>query len=330
MNNFIKIIAILFITSSFFYSCSEPIDINIDDAQKKIVLNSLISTDSTIKLNLTKSIGVLDVDKDFKFISTATVKLFENNIFKEEMQFDTLGYYTSSIYPKIGNTYKVTVKYSPLQSVSATTSIEDVVPISNISNEAFFDERVETWYDSDTEEPFDTTIQSLNNIQVEMSFNDPAETENYYLLTFSALMPEYKSYPPYYEPVFVGYKMTSVDYDTQNMSWENYFSMNNFSGYAISDELFNGSSKTIKAELYMGGNYGMPNAVRVDTVFVNLHSINKEFYQFIISYSKYDDVEGNPFAEPVNIKSNVENGFGFFSGYSTSQDTIIIDYDTNN
>jgi len=47
---------ILYISSLFFmisiFSCSEPIDIDIDESQKVIVLNSLINPDSTITVNI--------------------------------------------------------------------------------------------------------------------------------------------------------------------------------------------------------------------------------------------------------------------------------------
>jgi len=311
----------------FMFSCSEPIDLKVDGIDKKIVLNSLINPDSTINIHLSKSISVLDIDKNIELIKNAKVKIFENDILKEDVQFDTLGYYSSSVYPQIGKEYKVTVDYSPLQSVDAITIVNSLVPITSIDFKPSFDGIVQTWYDTDTGEAFDTTIYRLNNLQVETTFNDPADAENYYLLTFSALMPQYRYYPPNYEAVFIGNKMSSIDYDSENLSWENYFSMDNFSGFAISDELFNGNTKTIKASLYMGGEYyGDELPQRNDKVFINLNSISKEFYQYIISYSKYEDIEGNPFAEPVNIMSNVNNGLGFFSSYSTAKDSIVINY----
>lgn len=63
-----------------------------------------------------------------------------------------------------------------------------------------------------------------------------------------------------------------------------------------------------------------------EKVFVNLHRINKDFYQYVRSYSAYQNTNGNPLAEPVNIMTNVNNGFGFFSAYSTVKDSVIIDY----
>jgi len=310
---------LLFIAINIF-SCSEPIDIDVDEVDKKIVLNGFINPDSTVKVNLSKSIGILQRDKDIEFLKTAKVKLFEDDILIEELQYDTFGYYTGITFPEIGKTYKITADYEPLLSIDASTNILNPVAINSINSDAEFQSRVETWYDSNTGEPFDTTIYTLSKLNVELNFSDPSENEDYYLITFTALIPQFGYFPPDYNEVYLGDEMTSLDYNINNLNWQNFLYMKNFTGYILSDELFNGNSHTLNAEVYLYGNSSP------EKIYINLHTINKEFYQFVISNSRYQDTEGNPFAEPVNIMTNVHNGFGFFSAYSTSKDSVIIDY----
>ncbi len=310
-------------------SCREPIDINVPDTEKKIVLNGLINPDSVISVNLSKSISILDKDDDIKFLSDATVKIFENEIFKETLLYDTNGYYRGTIYPQTGKTYKITADYQNLAPVDAETEISSPPVFSNINSDPMFTQETQTWYNSDTGEPFDTTFYRLDELDVSFTINDPAAEENYYFLTFTANLAQYQYYPPDYEPVFTGYKMTSLNYDVFNMNWENYYNSKEMNGYVFSDNLFNGTNYTINASIsargYGGNGYSEADN-SLDKIYVNLHSITKDFHDFVISYSKYQDIEGNPLAEPVNIKSNINNGFGFFSGYSTKKDSIIIEY----
>ncbi len=309
-------------------SCREPIDINIPDTEKKIVLNGLINPDSTVTVNLSKSISILDKDDEIRFLNGATVKIFEDEVLKETLQYDTNGYYRGTTYPQEGKTYKITAEYQNLDAVDAETGISFAPEFSNVNSEPEFTQETQTWYDSNTGEPFDTTFYRLNNLDVSFTINDSPAEENYYFLTFTANLAHYQYYPPDYEPVFTGYKMTSISYDILNMNWENYYYSRNMNGYVFSDNLFNGTNYTINASVWVGGysGYGYSEADNsLDKVYINLHSITKDFYDFVISYSKYQDTEGNPLTEPVNIKSNINNGFGFFSGYSTKKDSIMIE-----
>ena len=329
MKNNYYIISLLIIASVGIFSCREPIDITVPDTQKKIVLNGLINPDSTVKLNLSKSISILEKDDKITFLENADVKLYEDDIFKENLQYDINGYYRGTVYPQIGKTYKITAEYSPLDAVDAETEILSAPIISDINAEPIFYSEIQTWYDSETGEPFDTTINTLSQVKINITLSDPPNQTNYYLLTFSANLAQYTQYPPDYEPIFIGYKMTNLYYDANNLNWENHFYTRDLMGYVFCDNLFDGQNYSINASVYPDGYYSSgytegDNAL--DRIYVNLHAVTEDFYQYVISYSKYQETEGNPLAEPVNIRSNVNNGFGFFSGYSTKTDSVMIDY----
>ncbi len=321
MKTKLDIILFFFLTIFGIFSCREPIDISVPETQKKIVLNGFITPDSTIKVNLSESLGILEKDKDLKFLKNAAVKIYEDETYKETLQYDTNGYYIGTIYPQIGKEYKITAEYPPLDNVDAETVLLNPPIIKEINYEPVFHTEVQTWFNNDTGEPFDTTIYVLNNVNVNLTLQDPPNENNYYFLTFSAKIAQAEYLPPDYEPVFTGVKMTYLDYNATNLNWENNFYTRNLKGFVFSDNLFSGTNFTINANIYMPYTQDAP-----DKIYVGLHAITEDFYQYVISYSKYQDIEGNPLAEPVNIMTNVHNGFGFFSGYSTKKDSIIIDY----
>jgi hypothetical protein len=60
-------------------------------------------------------------------------------------------------------------------------------------------------------------------------------------------------------------------------------------------------------------------------VYVQLHVINEDYFEFLLSLEKYNETYENPFAEPVMVFSNIENGLGLFSSYSTYTDSIYVE-----
>ena len=326
-NKIIPIITLLIIVTS----CSEVIDIDIEEGDKVIVLNGIINPDSTVRVNLAQSLSVLEPDNSFEFIENATVELYENGTLLEELSYDTLGYYTGQSLLNNENTYKITASSSPFESVSAEAYIPNPVALTGMSSEFTLDSVTVQMWNPQTQEYFDTIIVEMSDDGiVEMTFNDPADEKNFYFITFTTMLPVY-SYD-FDQPVQIGEKMTSVNYDINGLDWENYLYMQGFMGYVFSDDLFDGETHTVLAILnrwsfnsswYYGGNDSFPGSA----IYVNLHSVSEDFFDFVLSYSKYQDTEYNPFAEPVNVFSNIENGFGLFTAYSTSTDSITFNMD---
>ena len=309
------------------FSCSEVIDIDVEEEDKVLVLNGMLSPDSLIKINLGKSMGILDGDNSFEFIYNAEVKLYEDDEFIQNMPIDTFGYYISSIYPKMNSKYKIIVTSGDFPQIEAETTIPKIVPISEMTSDFTMDSVTEQWWNPQTQEYFDTTFISMSEEgYINITFDDPANETNFYFVTLSALLPIYEYSEFGGEYVRVGEKMTSISYEVNTISYNNYFYMNNFTGYIIADELFNGQSYTLNAKIYswnFGGYYGQ-NSMPLSPIYVHLHSVPEELFNFITSYNKYEEASYNPFAEPVNIFSNIKNGYGFFMGYNTATDSIAI------
>ncbi len=63
--------------------------------------------------------------------------------------------------------------------------------------------------------------------------------------------------------------------------------------------------------------------VQGDTIVVQFCTIGSAEVQFFRTYENVVSNNGNPFASPGVIKTNVNNGLGIFCGYGPSYDTII-------
>jgi len=62
-----------------------------------------------------------------------------------------------------------------------------------------------------------------------------------------------------------------------------------------------------------------------DEVIVKLTTIDAEHYRFWYSVEQQYISDGNPFASPISVKSNISNGaLGVWGGYGVFKDTILI------
>jgi hypothetical protein len=60
-----------------------------------------------------------------------------------------------------------------------------------------------------------------------------------------------------------------------------------------------------------------------DTVLVRLESIDKAAYSAVMTFEASASAQGNPFAPPTNVESNIDGGLGWWIAYSASVDTVF-------
>ena len=299
------------------FSCQKELDFKIEDDEKKIVVNSVINPDSLIKINLSKSLGVLEDDNNFTFIENATIKLYEDDIFIENLIFDNNKYsYYSTIYPKIEKTYKIEAEVQYMDKISATTNILEPFPILSIdlSQLRIIDEA----FDEDPESPSQTILGTIN-VEIE----NQVDIENYFIISFYQLDTAYyfDTINFVYTDSIIGFSKMSYGYEatqaTHAITYEYYY--NSFlSGLAFSDVIFTNENINYTFEVefpYEPSHY----------IYFDLFTIDKDFYQYIESMEKYSMNNGNPFGEPVQVFGNIENGYGLFTSFSYSSDSIFVE-----
>lgn len=294
-----RIIYIIMAIIPLAMACEKIIDIDIPETERKIVLNGLINPDSLVEVNISRSMSVLD-DNKFVFLENAIVSLYENDSKKGDLKYMGSGNYKlPDFYPSSGFSYRLEVESSGLKSVSALTELLPPVPISEIDTSSIED----SW--------------GNNSLKLSFSLQDPPE-ENYYAISLNVthrvfdyekfeLTDSMTTYRLYFE------FLTTGQGGVQDLLVEDnaivYFNEKVF----MADHLFNG--KEFNMDLSVGKYFFM----EVDTVWidVNVDHVSKPYYLYAASIIKYNRTYGNPFSEPVSVYTNVENGLGIFTGYST-------------
>lgn len=290
-------------------SCHENlVDLDIEKSAPKLVIGGLINSDSSVIIKVTKTVHALQTDAEYG-VKDATVLLYENETLKTQLFYDPqiTDSEVDDVYrsedgftPSSGNVYTLRVNAEGYREVNASTRIPEKIPIADFQASS-------------------TPVQVgefLNGVNAQMTFQDAPNETNFYSIV---IREEYKVYNEYDE---FGEPIESKGFVTETLSkaliprFDDKIEFDGKSNFQfnvlyLSDIAFNGQLYTFKFLMHA------PNSGGKLTVFLN--HITKEHYQYGTT-SQLQQLESteNPFSQPVQVYTNIENGLGIFSGYGAS------------
>jgi len=304
-----KKIILSILVCSVLFSCEDMLQtvvtIDIPPHEAVLVLNSIIETDTEIRVLVSHSVGAFEQNTP-SCITDAEVLLFENNQFVDTLSIDLINtdtmmfyneygemellmnYYTSDIIPNSGSTYSVKVNHPSYESITASTYIPEDIIVYNIQID---------------------TVTDPDKIGFSFSFNDNGIQENYYRLKlFSSCM---KTWIDDGDTVEDGYSGRMI-----MMSNDPSFPSDiPFDGYTFidqqvvfTDDLFNGQEKNISIDVESKG-YRYSDC---DTVTIQFSTFSDDTYSYYNSLEDHSEKGelGLFGGEVIPVYSNVENGLG--------------------
>lgn len=275
---------ILTILASVNFSCQTTLEMDTSLEKPILVANSLFEPDSTWDVSLTWSRSFFDNSGPYNYFETfpdADVTILdENNEFVEMLKLNRnkVYHYTGNTTPLIGRLYTIQVKVNNEINLEATSHIPRGVPIQAVEVDS-------------------SHFDLEKHIEVAIIFNDPIQEVNYYQVKIL-------------KRINSGQGDEAIYFSPLDPSLQNEFSRGN--SLVLSDKQFDG--KEYKLQLRVGGS---GNSV-ASPVRVVLETISQEYYKYVYSKNLQNNAKGDPFAQPTQIFSNVENGLGIFAGYSSS------------
>jgi hypothetical protein len=295
------------------YGCEKDLESDIPGASPQLVVNSLFTLDSIIRVEVSVSASP-GQDENIRSLKSAKITVFEDEAHVKDFVLDSMyaqpfnfsGLPNASVAPiklyyhhtttttaRSGRPYLIEVKFPGMKTVTATTTIPRPVRANAVTQ----------------------NLGSALNIDgrpmVKRSFtlNDNGSRENFYGIEVLAVSGGYEERIAFFSgekafsenlTVIEGQHSQGVMYQPENGV---YFSNGKFQG------------RTEQFDIYVDEQYVYsPYAVKV-----RLLTLSKDFFDFAISYQKQKTNSGNPFAEPTQVYSNVENGLGIFAGYSVTE-----------
>ena len=316
INSMQKILVFVSVILTVLISCETIVEIDLPEKEPVITVNSLFVPftppyPQQFKVELTSSVPILDTSNYKTIIPDATVYLFENNEIIDTLEYiDTAEYYVSSVFPQTGKNYRLEVSKAGFNNVTCS----DIVP-----ERVCFDTATVINYgglDSNGE-PFS---------EITLSFSDPAGVVNYYEIAVSRA----GSYNDYFYLSANDEIITSESYYPSILM----FDARRPQFLPYNDIKINETPKELKIFYmppYMKIIDGNNESTYINSHIIDIHfrSVSENYYKFRTSYLQHlNNKRGDGLFgmnEPINVYTNVENGYGIFAGYQEDIITLQVE-----
>ncbi len=286
-------------------ACTKDIDLPIPETTPKLVMNGLMEPDSIFILNLSSSVSAKSGNLP-TYVNDATVQIYENgtllktlkyrkNLFLNPWSTPIEGNYLDSSFTIIpGHNYEVKAIKSGFADVTATINM----PLPLICDTIAVKEVVLSI-------PGGFGGSQTNpgkSVQFKITDQDPS-TKNYFLLRVRQ-----------FDSSFAGRINTGIG--TNDLSLQDLNGLQGTTESAdvlyLNDDLFSNGQflGEIHFVVYDKSGWG---SFAGDIYYLEVLAISKEYYLYLQSVDSYNNSNGNPFAEPAQIVSNVNNGYGMLA-----------------
>jgi hypothetical protein len=313
---------------SMIISCESILFIELDEADKLIVLNGTISPDTGILVQVTRTRHILD-NAGIDPLDKAKVRLLSENMNVEQLDYFENGYYASENFkPVVGDRYIIEVENPGYPSVSASCIIPEPVKIASIDT---------TTVSIDiSHHEYNFGYPSYNDLlQFDLTIHDPSDRENFYLLNMLADRSrterrdttvvivdslyyggQWNYFPK--DSVYILENVVRFTEEIDIASDDIIVEATTSAGILFSDQLIDGKTYSFRGQIFAWTLESADSAL----VFFRLHSISESYYKYLKSRQKHYDAKDDYLAVPVIVFSNIESGTGFFGGYSSDVMTI--------
>lgn len=276
----------------FISACEREIDIELPDAEDLIVVEGSIEPGQSPVIMLTKNRGFFDnFPSDLEgfineFVIQDAVVIVSDGLMSEQLSF-TVNPFAYPYFYYTGTTLKGEIGKS--YSLTIISNGKTLTSTTHISAAVPIDS---TWYGLN---PFDSTEDSLGVAYI--SITDPDSIGNAYRL-FAKKKEE---------------------------GW-----FNQVAGSEFNDDYVNGQKVIffagqgekpfVASDSFVPLNYFYNIG---DTIILKFCSIGSKELKFFYTMDAALNSNGNPFAAPTIVKSNIEGGLGVWCGYSPVFDTLV-------
>ncbi len=308
----ITVLAMLIVALS---GCEKYLEFEGENRPPRLVLNGQIEADSVFEVELSHSLGYVEVGQ-IQGVENGTVDVFlTSGEFLETLDHVGEGRYIGDQLAVAGQEYRVEASAGSYSEIYAVDLVPSVVEIAGWDTS--------TVQNSD---PFGGAVGLNFSFQV----NDPPGVENFYMieafdsrsyeLVFLGTDPMGE---PLYDTIFLevpqlyslGLVTTdlvlSSEYDAGVGATETFGNH-----FLFSDELFGGSLRQFQ--------FRTDHFSGTSEVVLRLTSLSADLFRYRRTFERYQNASGDPFSEPVQVFTNIQGGLGIWGGRSSH--SVLIEF----
>jgi len=323
-------IPFLFLMLCALFACETEIPFDGTVTDEVLVVNCLACSDSVLQANISVSRFFLEDDGEFPTVTNATVALYVNGAFVENLTNSGLGLYKSNFKPVEGDTVRLTVSasgYEPVWAevgfpiatkgfqIDSTITKTDTTALVESSGGYGYEVKLDT---------VGVTYSYTHKYQIR--FSDPPQESNFYRL----IVREANTYLGYTNQNYLN-NFDDIVFGTKKDNLEGIFTESEYDQYNIfSDELIDGKTHTITLNYDQSFNYYYnrpeykdPTGKLERSITIDLQTISKSYYLYLKSLKAL--AMADPFmSEPVQVYTNVQGGLGIMGSRTNKQRKFVL------
>ena len=291
----------------FLPACEQVIEPDLPDHRPRLVLHAFFTSDGVWTAHVGRSSGILELQlgaHERPVVADAEVELLAGDEGVGELEFKDAAqaYVFGDGTLQAGETYSLQVSAPGFEAIRATDTLPKPVPTSIL------------WFRA----PASSRSGSggSGGFSVKLEIEDPPGEENYYQVSL------YR--------VFAGRGASRVEYSFSTND-PSILADNSVDGSPIEEGEVEGDAPYFKDTLFDGRTHRIELSSNLDDdpdpsgTYLQVLYISEAFYEYLKSSRIHDYTRENPFAEPLNVQGNVENGYGIFAGYSSQTFELTLD-----
>ena len=278
-------------------ACEQVIRPDLPEHTPRLVLQAFFTADSSWTAHVGRSAGILDpLPVSEQPVAGATVELLEGDRVVGELRFlDRSRVYVLDDNPlEAGRSYSLRVSAPGFATIRATDTIPTPVAASADVQVAEIRSAAE-----------DSLELHRVPFAIQVEIQDPPGETNYYQISVHSHDRSGRREFSFStrDPSIMG----ASDSEGSPFEEEGWHGRAPF----FKDTLFDGQTHEIElTELSSQSAYR-------DRLLLQVLHISEDYYEYLKTARLHEETRDNPFAEPLSVHGNVENGYGIFAGYSS-------------
>jgi len=259
-------------------SCEKKLDFKGEVKEPKIVTNCIFNPEEDWNVHVSRSLSSVD-NGDIYAIPPATVNIYNSGGSLVE---------SLSQVPDDINTYESTLGNKPAGNEAYRIEV-GMTGYETVTGESFVPAAID---------PIVSYTSSGGDYQTQLNVvledHDPSQT-NYYAISAMEIAYIDGTDTTWHDEAYAVWM--STDQDVFDLQYGDILT--------FKDQTFQGGRINLKVNLNMWN----------DGLFkYYVHTLTEEAYNYLRTTQAYQDATGNPFAQPVQVFSNIDKGFGVFAG----------------
>ena len=282
------------------WACTRPTDLDFPQHQSRLVLHGFTAVGDTFKVSLDLTLSFEEpVPIIPNYIRDAVVLLYEDGQLRDTLKYNLQEerYISSFVKAVSGRSYKVEALVQGHEKVEAVALAPQAVPVRSLT-------RSRSTRNIFTGTPLD---------DIKFTIADPAGP-NFYLATLNYIGGSFCVYTS--DPAIERYTQDVVPFDQSSCINNNelLFTDKSFNG-TVRELTVSAESDHMKTFTDNNGNARRP--------YLKLYHINEDFYRYLRDGANSDfNDDLLTISEPVRVKGNVKGGYGLFTVFTATTDTI--------